>query len=283
MISFSIIIPNLNGQALLNRLLPSLLTAIYHCPTSKFHLILVDNGSTDKSCPVFKNFCHHHQLSHQIIQLPTNLGFAKAVNLGIRASTTDYVVICNNDLTLDQFWFSHILSTINKHPHATCFCGTVLNSTGTQIESQGIDFHYSGKCLQINHGLPLNLGSSHIQPVWGSSAALVVYQTTTIKKIGLFNEQYFAYLEDVDLAFRLHQNKSTTILTPRALCFHLGGATADKSATFRSRQIFRNWFIFIYHNYSFLQIIKYFPQIFIERLRNFSYLLKSINGRKTSW
>jgi len=282
MISFSIIIPNLNGQALLNRLLPSLLIAIHHCPASTFQVILVDNGSVDDSSASFTDFCQHHHLSHQVIQLPTNLGFAKAVNLGILASTSDYAVICNNDLTLDQFWFSQILSAINQYPQATCFCGTVLNSTGTQIESQGIDFHYSGKCLQLNHGLPLNLGTSNIQPVWGSSAALVVYQTTTIKKNGLFNQQYFAYLEDVDLAFRLHQNKLTTILNPLALCYHLGGATADKSATFRSRQIFRNWFIFISQNYSPLQIIKYLPQIFIERLRNFSYLLKSINGRKTS-
>jgi GT2 family glycosyltransferase len=256
----SIIIPNFNGA----EFLPKLFSNLKEVAPSDSKIILVDNGSTDNSLSLVSKFFP----KAIIIKNKTNLGFGAAVNQGIKASPQSYVCLLNNDVILDKNWFKLIIASIKKYPKVACFCGTVLNRDGSQIESRGISFDWSGKCTQIKN-----------QPggfIWGSSAAVVVYRKDILKKLNFFDAKYFAYLEDVDVAFRLHQNHYQTLLIPKAVAYHLGGGTANKMGSFRAKQTFQNWFYFIFKNYSFSQIIFNLPSIFIERLRNLSYLLKSI-------
>lgn len=273
--TFSIIIPNFNGDRFLAGCLHSLLFAFKLCPQAEFEIILVDNGSTDDSIN------HAQKIFPQIkiIAFPANQGFAAAVNAGINKSVGDYLVICNNDLTVDKNYFKLIFQAVQKYPEAACFCGTVLNHDGSRIESQGISFNYSGKCLLNHHGQKFTRSQprqSITRPVWGSTAALVVYKKSVLKKIGGFDKKYFAYLEDLDVAFRLQKYGFRTLLVPSALCRHLGGGTADSMGSFRARQTWKNWFIFIAKNYTFYEIVNNFPSLFLERLRNFSYLVRSI-------
>lgn len=272
-INFSIIIPNYNGAKFLIECLDHLKIAIQNCSNSKFEIILVDNASIDNSIHLFNNSLIK-SFNHSLIKLDHNTGFAFAVNQGIKAAKYDYVCLLNNDLNLDQNYFNLIKKEIIKNPQTACFCGTVLNKDGTKIESQGISFDWSGKCLQNNFS-PSLPPSNLTKIVWGSSGAVVIYNKEIILKIGLFDEHYFAYIEDVDVAFRLQKNHYQTLLVFKAISYHLGGGTSNKMGNFRAKQTFKNWIYFIKKNYSFFQIIKYFPQIFIERLRNFSYLLKS--------
>jgi GT2 family glycosyltransferase len=261
MINISIIIPNYNGAKYLSECLHYLQIAIKNCPKNKFETIIVDNGSTDNSLKLIKNF--------RLIKNTTNLGFATAVNQGIIAAKYDYVCLLNNDLNLNKNWFKLITNNIQKYPNVACFCGTVLSRDGTKIESQGISFDWSGKCIQ-------NTSNTKISKyVWGSSGAIVIYNKKILEKIGLFDKHYFAYVEDVDVAFRLQKYGYKTMLIPKATANHLGGATSNKMGNFRALQTFKNWIYFIIKNYSPKEIIINFPQIFIERLRNFSYLVKS--------
>lgn len=276
-INFSVIIPNFNGAKFLSECLKNLHISAKNCSNSKFEIILVDNGSVDNSLKIFKNFSNKlviSNLSFTIIRLPSNYGFAFAVNQGIKAAKYNYVCLLNNDLILEKKFFNLIKNEINKKPQYACFCGTVLNKDGTQIESQGISFDWSGKCLQ-NHFSTTQLSNYSSKLVWGSSGAVVIYNKEIILKIGLFDEHYFAYIEDVDVAFRLQKNHYQTLLVPQAVSYHLGGGTSNKMGNFRAKQTFKNWIYFIKKNYSLSQTLKYFPQIFIERLRNLSYLLKS--------
>ncbi|MFA6007077.1 MAG: glycosyltransferase family 2 protein [Candidatus Shapirobacteria bacterium] len=277
-INFSIIIPNFNGAKYLPDCLKNLNLAIKNCLNAKFEIILVDNGSTDNSIQLF-NSSSIKLFDYSTIQLNRNTGFAFAVNRGIKAAKYNYVCLLNNDLNLDQNYFKLIVQNIKKYPKFACFCGTVLNRDGTAIESQGISFDWSGKCLQ-NHFSTINYLSTHLtnyssKSVWGSSGAVVIYNKEIILKIGLFDEHYFAYVEDVDLAFRLQKNHYQTLLIPQALAYHLGGGTSNRMGNFRAKQVFKNWIYFIHKNYTFSEFIKNFPQIFVERLRNLSYLLKS--------
>lgn len=263
MIGISIIIPNFNGAKYIPDCLKHLRAAIKNCPNSKFETIIVDNGSTDNSLKTLK--IKNYKL--KIIFLIKNYGFATAVNQGIKAAKYDYVCLLNNDVNLDKNYFIKIIKNIKTSPKIACFCGTVLNKNGTQIESQGISFDWSGKCLQNRqHASGL---------VWGSSGAAVIYKKSIIQKIGLFDEHYFAYIEDVDIAFRLQQHHYQTLLIPQAKAFHLGGATTNQLGNFRAKQTFFNWIYFISKNYTFTQIVKNLPGILIERLRNLSFLIKS--------
>lgn len=207
-----------------------------------------------------------------------NRGFASAVNQGIMAAKYEYVCLLNNDLTLDPDWFSKIIHEIiqNKDPKVTTFCGTVLTQDGKYYESSGLDFNYSGKCSHLNHGKKFSAKNSPSQPyfIWGSPAALVVYRRQTLIKIGLFDENFFAYEEDVDIALRLHKLGYKTLLVPEALSYHLGGGTSSKMGNFRNIHDAKNWIFIILKNYTCDEIKKNLIPIVVQRLRNLSGLIK---------
>lgn len=289
--NFSIIIPSYNGSEFLTPCLNSLKISLNLAKISDYEIIIVDNGSTDDSVLKIKEFINSLKIAKQsevrpwrnnckLIINTSNLGFAAAVNQGIMTAKYDYVVLVNNDLTVDRFWFQKISSTIyqNTDTSIAVFCGTVLNRDGTRIESRGLEFFMRGKCLNINNYLPFRksyITNHKSKLIWGSSAALAVYQKKIIQKIGLFDKDFFAYEEDVDLSFRLNRLGYHTLLTPSAISYHLGGGTSNRMGNFRQRQDFKNWIFLIIKNYSRSEFLNNLVPIIEERLRNLSGLVKS--------
>ena len=283
-INFSVIIPNYNGASLLPDCLNSLIEAIKNSSNSKFEIIFVDNGSVDDSLSKIKKFEDLLKIvncSLKIIKNNTNYGFAMAVNLGIKKAKYSYVAILNNDLTMEPNWFKIISETIGKNldTKISTFFGTVLNKDGSKFESQGLDFKIEGKCLNISNGQPFSTKAlkhySSNALIWGASASLVVYQKDIIQKIGLFDEDFFAYEEDVDLSFRLNRLGYKTLYIPKAISYHLGGATSNKMGNFRARMDTKNWLLLIIKNYSTQEFWSNIVNIKIERLRNLVYLSKT--------
>ncbi len=281
LINFSIIIPNYNGSTFIPDCLNSLIASLNNCPQSKFELIFVDNGSKDNSLELAKKFTKIFSiLNTKYLILDTNHGFATAVNRGINKAKYPWVVVLNNDLTLKPNWFQLISTVIkdNKNPKIATFFGTVLNIDGTKFESQGLDFKIQGKCLNISNGQSfhkskiLNLKSSI---VWGASASLVVYQKDIIQKVGLFDDDFFAYEEDVDLSLRLNKFGYKTLYIPSAISYHLGGGTSNRMGSFRNQMDAKNWIFIIIKNYSAIEFWPNFIAIFTERLINFYVLIKN--------
>lgn len=287
MTKFSIIIPNYNGAKLLNYCLVSLKQSIINNPDDEFEIILVDNNSKDDSVAIFNELATEICLYSSIILNNKNFGFSKAVNQGILKAKYDYVVLLNNDITMNSDWFKLMSQTIQdeKDPKTAVFFGTVLNKARDKFESQGLEFDYSGKCKNISNNKPF-LKEHQITPhpvkggvgggffVWGSSAAFTVYKKDILIKIGLFDDDFFAYEEDVDISLRLHNLGYKTLYIPKAISYHIGGGTTNYLGNFRSKMVLKNWVYIIIKNYSLKQIIKNFPQIVIERLKNISYLFK---------
>ncbi|MCL4383926.1 glycosyltransferase family 2 protein [Patescibacteria group bacterium] len=275
--TFSVVIPNYNGVQFLPSCLNSLKSAINHCHAAQFEIILVDNYSQDGSKEIFTQFDFP---SKKIISLNQNFGFAGAVNRGIAASQSEFVIICNNDLTLNPNWFTLVVAEIKRttDPSIASFFGLVLNQDGTQIESEGLQFFLKGKAFNINNGKkfsPSDYSRQKPHLIWGASASLVVYKREVLQKIGLFDPDFFAYEEDVDLAFRLHHHGFKTIFIPQAVSYHLGGGTSRQMGNFRHRMDAKNWIYLIAKNYPFKTILSHFPEIFTERLRNCSGLIKN--------
>ncbi|MFA6185126.1 MAG: glycosyltransferase family 2 protein [Candidatus Shapirobacteria bacterium] len=279
MTNFSIIIPNYNGASFLTNCLNSLKQAIDNCPNSEFEIILIDNNSKDDSLKIFeiiipKNF------NYRILLNSKNYGFASAVNQGIEKAKYEYVVLLNNDLTMEPNWFQLISKTIkkNKNPKIATFFGTVLNKEGTKFESQGLKFFYSGKCQNISNRdkFTPSLSKEGVGGglVWGASAAFIVYNKKILKQIGLFDSDFFAYLEDVDLSLRLHNLNYQTFYIPKAISYHFGGGTSKTMKNIRSRLSYRNWFFIIIKNYSSKEFFTNFSNILIERCHNLSYFFK---------
>lgn len=283
MINFSVIIPNYNGAQFLPDCLNSLLQTINNCSESQFELILVDNNSKDNSIEIFEKIIPKN-FNYRILLNSKNRGFAGAVNQGIEKAKYEYVVLLNNDLTMGANWFQLIFKTIkeNKNPKVATFFGTVLTKDGTKFESQGLNFFYSGKCQNVSNGQNFNTSSffKKEEPksgfVWGASAALVVYKKEILQQIGLFDADFFAYEEDVDLALRLHNLNYQTLYIPKAISYHLGGGTSSKMGIFRYKMDAKNWIYIIIKNFSSKEILKNLFQIIEERFRNMSGLSKQI-------
>ncbi len=281
--NFSIIIPNYNGAIFLSNCLTSLITAIKKCPNSYFEIILVDNHSHDNSLELVKKFFNKNKLPNlksTIYYLPSNLGFAGAVNYGINQSQYEYSCLCNNDLILESNWFKIISKKIklSTNPKIVTYFGTVLNFEGTKFESQGFKFYPEGRVENISNGQPFFKKNFNIKKdshnEFGANASLIVYRKQIIQKIGLFDESFFAYLEDVDIALRLNKIDYQTLYIPQAISYHLGGGTSKQMKNIRSRLCYRNWFFIIIKNYSLKNIFQNFFRIILERSKNLFYFFK---------
>lgn len=286
--NISIIIPNLNGDDFLFHCLESLKKAINFSKITT-EIILVDNASTDASPEIFTTFCQKNKIEFQLIALTKNYGFAGAVNRGVEVSKSDWVLVCNNDLKMDENWLLFITnalkfqSTRALNNNLAAITGTVLNYDGSRFESQGLKFYYSGKCDNISNGKPYSpsfltsylkhYSSSHL--IWGASAALTLFNKKIFTKVGSFDEDFFAYLEDVDLSFRLNKAGFKTLYVPQAISFHLGGGTTSQMGNFRQKQTVKNWFYIIWKNYSKEEIKDNLFSIVEERLRNLSGFIKN--------
>jgi len=258
--NFSIVIPNYNGQDFLADCLKSIRDSAKLCPNVKTEIIIVDNGS--KNPPI-----------NTTIFLPKNMGFGYAVNAGVAKAKYEYIIVMNNDLTIKKNWFQKIIKAITGNPSFACYYGLVLTKDGTKIESEGFQYFMSGKAININNGLPAPmLQHSNVQ-IWGAPASIIIYKKDIFNKLNGFDASFFAYIEDVDLAYRLAKNNYKTLYIPSAISYHLGGGTSSKMGYLREWLTFRNWLKLINKNYTIIEKIIYFIPIFIERLRNFKYLL----------
>ena len=278
MTKISIIIPNYNGASWLSDCLKSIVASAQNCPKLLIETILVDNNSSDNSREIFHKIGQKHPLLHpHFLKLDQNFGFAAAVNQGIEISKHPLLFVLNNDIRLSSNWFNHLVDSMNKYPDFSVYYALVLNKKGTKIESSGLKYFMSGKCLNLNN----NQNNTYKKrltgfgPIWGAPASAVIYKKSALKQVGLFDPRFFAYIEDVDLAYRLAKSNHKTLYIPTSYSYHLGGATSSKMGNLRAKMTYRNWHYLILKNYSPNDIIQNLPGIFLERLRNLKYFFQS--------
>jgi len=269
---FSIIIPNYNGK----KFLESSLGSIFKQKGKiKKEVIVVDNGSADGSvewlkrptAPTFRG----EKL--KVIFNKKNLGFAKAVNQGIKQAKYDYLIVMNNDLKLEKNWLQIMEKAIkrwSKKEKIGAYFGKVLDWEGKRLESAGLVYFSSGKAFNRGNGEPIKKRKYNQEEViWGGSASVIVYRKEALKKVGLFDPLFFAYLEDVDLALRLNASGFKTVFVPQALSYHKGGGTADLTSNLRYRLVARNWWFIILKHYSANYLFRHLPGIVLEQFKNF--------------
>ena len=220
----SVIIPNFNGMAYLDGVLAGL-----ECQTvSNFDVILVDNGSNDGSCAfVAARYPWVH-----LIELPENFGFCKAVNEGIRASRSPYVLLLNNDIEVTENFIEEMLSAIKRHPKA---------------------FSCAARMIQFHDRDRLDdAGNYYCALGWAYARGK--------DELGYFDEEHFAYLEDMDVGYRARIYGYENWYAPDAMVYHVGsGTSGSRYNQFKIRYSSRNNIYLIYKNMPVLQIIINLP------------------------
>lgn len=214
----SVVIPNRNRAALLARALRSVLAQ--ELPENVLlEVVVVDNGSGDGSVALSRD------LGARTILLGANRGVSVALNRGITSSTGRWIVLLNNDVELAPDWLVRMLRGAERDGvwFAT---GKVLDALRPGlVDGAGDGVCRGGAAWRLGHGRPDGPGLAHARTVRFPSATASLFRREFFDRVGLFDEAFFAYLEDVELGLRAAAHGLRGVYVPRARCWHRGSAT----------------------------------------------------------
>jgi GT2 family glycosyltransferase len=217
-VEISVIIPNWNGRTYLEKCLGSLENQEF----SDFEVVVVDNGSTDGSV----EFLHHHFPETRVIVFEENKGFSKAVNEGIRQAKGDYVLLLNNDVEVDPGLLDHLHKTITHVKDADFLACRMMDFYRRElIDGAGDGFPRKGKAFRIGHGVKFGPPFDQSRRAFGACAGAGFYKRELFEEVGLFDEDFFAYHEDVDWNFRANLMGYRCFYVPEAVVYHIGSGT----------------------------------------------------------
>ncbi|MBE2226630.1 MAG: glycosyltransferase family 2 protein [Ignavibacteria bacterium] len=279
----SIIIPNLNGLQHLEYCIPS----IYEqkkglngeAISIDYDIIVADNGSTDASIDLLEN--NYPQV--KIIKFNNNTGFAPAVNAGIRYSMEHFpgniILLLNNDIELKEDFLAQAVKTFYQYPDCGIAAVKMMNfkernkfdDTGNFITKKG------GTSYPRGNGVIDTGQFDKSEYIFGACAGAAFYKENVFRTIGMFDEEFFAYLEDIDVSFRAQLAGIKCVYQPKAVCYHKRGGSTISTFKFQMKMNERNILWVRIKNYPLLLYIVYQPLFFASRMRRF-YLIWRYNG-----
>lgn len=249
----TILIPNWNGRSWL----PGCLESVSGQDYQDFQIMIVDNGSTDDS--LFWVRQNHPGVF--VIQLEENTGFARAVNTGIRNSKSPFVALLNTDTTVASDWLSVLVAKLEKSPADVAAVSPLMLSMGNPdlIDDAGDGLSWYGEASKIGNGkvwFEVDLK----QDIFSPSAGASLYRRDFFEKCGLFDEDFFAYLEDVDLGLRGRILGFRYLLVPDTVVYHFShGSAIDYN--FYIKLVTQNRLLLFVKNIPASLIWKHFLQI----------------------
>lgn len=270
----NIIIPNWNGL----RFLPACLASIKQqdADLTSLRVTVVDNGSTDGS---LKYLRENHPEVH-VIALPENRGFSAAVNKGILSSTAPFVFLLNNDTELDQSCLSRLMNAADELESFDFFSPKMLSfHHRTVLDGAGDGYLRGGAGYRLGTMEQDSPVYNQPGPIFGACAGAVIYRRSLFDHIGLFDEDFFAYLEDVDLNLRINHSGRKGYYVPGAHVYHIGSASSgSKINPFTIRLSTRNSFYVLLKNYPVRLFFRFLPVILIYQFFWLLFVLKKGEG-----
>jgi GT2 family glycosyltransferase/SAM-dependent methyltransferase len=231
-----VVIPTWDGAALLADCLDALLAQTLRPD----HVIVVDNGSKDETLQLLAR----KYPWVDVVPLPTNTGFAYAVNCGIRASTERFIVLLNNDARPEPQWLEALVCAAMSDPASGFVTSRLLDESGTVVESTGDFIDWAGVPRQRDYSRPDVDVTDSATDVFSGCGGATLYRRAMLDDIGLFDERFFAYYEDVDLGFRAQLKGYSGTYVAGARVRHIGSATSNRRPGLKIRLSVRNnWWL----------------------------------------
>ncbi|MCI8269531.1 MAG: glycosyltransferase family 2 protein [Lachnospiraceae bacterium] len=242
----TVIIPNYNGL----KFLPTCLEAL-SCQTYRdFDILVVDNGSEDGSGGWLK------EQEIPVLLLPENTGFSGAVNAGLRAVHTPYVILLNNDTRAEPDYVKELLNAIEQSPRIFSVSPKMIQMYHPdRMDDAGDMYSIMGWAYQRGVGQEVERYNRpcHIFSACGGAA---IYRREVFEDIGYFDELHFAYLEDIDVGYRAKIAGYYNRYCPEAVVYHVGsGTSGSKYNPFKVRLAARNNVYLNYKNMPLPQLI----------------------------
>jgi GT2 family glycosyltransferase len=268
----SVIIPNWNGIFYLPGCLESLAAQTYR----EFETIVVDNASSDGSVALIES----EYPGVSVTRLDENKGFGAAMNIAFRQARSDYVACLNNDTEADPNWLGELVACIERHPRAAVATSKMLdlNERG-RIDDCGDILTPYFRAYARGRGEEDKGQYDEEEQVFGASGGASLWRSEAVRELGYFDEDLFAYYEDVDLSFRAHLVGYECWYAPKAVVFHAGGGTSRRQASeFAYYHAVRNRWSMIVKNGPAPLLWRSSPRIFFAELLT---LAKAVTERKT--
>lgn len=248
----SVVIPNYNGI----QYLETCLEALKAQTMQDFRIILVDNGSSDGSLDLVRE--KYPQV--EIAALPENFGFCRAVNEGIRRAETPYVILLNNDTRVFPDFVEKLYQGVASRPGAFSG-GAMMIQAHDHGKLDAAGDYYSALGWGFARGKGKN-PENFTSPcrVFAVCAGAAIYRREEFLERGLFDEEHFAYLEDMDVGYRARIAGRENWYLPEARVYHVGsGTSGSRYNLFKIRYSSRNNVYLLYKNMPVLQILLNLP------------------------
>lgn len=213
-----VLVLNWNGLGHLEACLPSLVKTDY----DNCQIVVLDNGSTDGS----ESWVREHYPQVQLTTFERNLGFTGANNAGIKAAMkegADYVALLNNDTRVEPDWLGALVAAAEGDP-TVAICQAQQRTWDGDHE---IHFRFIPEWAEAEAVYaPILNGATPVPTPFASGCAMLL-RSDALEKIGLFDERYFAYVEDVDLTLRAWIAGYQALVVPQAVVYHRFGGSSD--------------------------------------------------------
>lgn len=250
----TVIIPNYNGKHFLKACLDSLKAQ----SEPDFATMVIDNGSTDGSAAYIKQ--EYPWVS--LVERDKNYGFCNAVNTGIHLAKTDYVLLLNNDTEADRDFVKELRRMITRDQRIFSVSSKMINFHRRELmDDAGDMYNIAGWQFQRGVGREAKRYKK-AAPIFSACAGAAVYRKEVFEKIGYFDENHFAYLEDMDIGYRARIYGYRNYYCPTAKVYHIGsGTSGSKYNEFKVRHSSRNSVYLNYKNMPLAQLFINFPAL----------------------
>ena len=227
-----VIVLNFNGKHFLDACLSALRAQTF----DDFQTVLVDNASKDGSV----EWVRAQYPGVRIIRLSDNLGFCGGNNRGIEATEGEYVALLNSDTEVVPEWLQALVQVLDSTPEVG-FCASRMIRMFDRytIDTAGDVFYTHGVGGKRGEGQSMNFYTA-LGPVFGACAGAAIYRRSMLMDIGLLDEDFFAYDEDIDLSFRAQLRGYRCQYVPEAIVYHHVGGSFRGTSTASIRRIRRN-------------------------------------------
>ncbi|HEX5456741.1 MAG TPA: glycosyltransferase family 2 protein [Candidatus Saccharimonadales bacterium] len=257
-----LVVLNWNGKDFIEDCLDSLQKQTYSS-----EIIVVDNGSSDGSLETVEQ----KYPDIYLLKEPKNRGFAGGVNIGIKHAMrkgADAVALFNNDAIADKEWLAELVKTMENKPGTGIVTSKLMRSNKKHFDSTG-DF-YSTRGMPFPRGRNRVDKGQYDEPgnVFGASGGASLYRCSALKEIGLFDERFFAYYEDVDISFRTQLAGWRVYYQPKAVAYHRLSGTSSKLGNFAHFHSNKNFYFLYLKNMPGRLFIKFLPLFLYQALRS---------------
>ena len=263
---------NYNGWELLDAALPSVTAQRF----DDYEVIVVDNGSSDGSIAGLARGWP----SVRVVALPENVGVTAALNRMVQAASGEYVALLNNDVELSPDWLGVLAEALDRDPRLASVAGKLLRMDAPEIiDRAGDTLAWSSACHGRGAGVRDEGQYDAPAEVFCVGGAAALYRRSVFEEIGGFDEQFFAYLEDVDWGFRARLAGYVSRCEPAAVGLHRGGATLGEINAFSLFYLRRNQAWLVIKNYPASRMLLHLPQLIAFNVLQLAIATRKGHGR----